>query len=108
MPTCDNCGGHITPDFQRVFSGNTGRIQGCPNCMDTVQIIRGEPAERTENAGDHRERRTGAPTASTGGDNRSYRRGDRSDDLSSMRTSTTWTEGGENDFTTGSEDHGQD
>lgn len=31
MPECQNCGGHITADFVRVF-GVDGEAYSCPSC----------------------------------------------------------------------------
>jgi hypothetical protein len=32
MPTCDNCGAHVTPAYERVFAGQDGVLSGCPAC----------------------------------------------------------------------------
>lgn len=42
MPECDNCGGHVTTDFHRVFASNSGVLHGCPECMDTTEIVNGK------------------------------------------------------------------
>lgn len=31
MPECDNCGGHVSADYYRVFSVN-GTLEQCGNC----------------------------------------------------------------------------
>lgn len=34
---CDNCGGHVTDDYYRVFSVD-GVVEVCPFCPDRVRI----------------------------------------------------------------------
>lgn len=41
MPHCQNCGGFVTPDFKRVFSGRDGEVHGCFECMDHAEIKQG-------------------------------------------------------------------
>jgi len=48
MPECENCGGHVTADFRRVFAGNDGRVYGCRACLDTTEIVNGVPARPGE------------------------------------------------------------
>lgn len=35
MPSCDNCGSHVSTDYARVFSLDDGTILGCPECSPT-------------------------------------------------------------------------
>lgn len=44
MPQCDECGMHVTPDFQRVFADNEGVVHGCPSCMTMTEIKNGNAA----------------------------------------------------------------
>lgn len=32
MPECDNCGGHVSERFHRVFSNRRGELHGCLEC----------------------------------------------------------------------------
>jgi hypothetical protein len=36
MPTCNNCGSHVTKKYVKVFSDGGG-VDGCPNCPDMVR-----------------------------------------------------------------------
>lgn len=38
MPTCDNCGSHISEKFERVFSDRSGGLRACPNCSPNAGI----------------------------------------------------------------------
>lgn len=42
MPLCDECGNHVTADFQRVFADNDGTLHGCPACMSMTDIKNGK------------------------------------------------------------------
>ncbi len=42
MPECDSCGGHVTPDFHRVFADNDGVLHGCPECLQNTEIKNGK------------------------------------------------------------------
>ena len=33
MPTCDNCGEHVSAEYARVL-GHNGTVDHCPNCPD--------------------------------------------------------------------------
>lgn len=44
MAAYDNCGGHITDRFRRVFGDNGGVVHGCPDCMAMTEILNGETA----------------------------------------------------------------
>jgi len=46
MPTCQNCGAHITDQFRRVFAGNSGQVHGCPDCMHMTEIVDGGAARK--------------------------------------------------------------
>lgn len=37
MPTCENCGHHITPDYARVFSRDGDGVECCPHCPDRIR-----------------------------------------------------------------------
>ncbi|WP_449404862.1 DUF7563 family protein [Haloplanus natans] len=38
MPTCKNCGNHVSKCFARVFGDEAGRVYACPNCSATAGI----------------------------------------------------------------------
>lgn len=38
MPTCDNCNGHVSDRFARVFADQAGRILACPSCAANAGI----------------------------------------------------------------------
>lgn len=38
MPTCDNCNGHVSDRFARVFADEAGRILACPGCASNAGI----------------------------------------------------------------------
>jgi predicted RNA-binding Zn-ribbon protein involved in translation (DUF1610 family) len=38
MPTCDNCGKHVSEGFHRVFSDDHGNVYACPNCAANAGI----------------------------------------------------------------------
>jgi hypothetical protein len=48
MTSCDQCGGHVTPSYRRVFADEDGRVFGCPRCMDQREILDGKPARHPE------------------------------------------------------------
>lgn len=41
MPECENCGGHVTPDFARVFGSNDNDVQACIECATFEKIQNG-------------------------------------------------------------------
>jgi len=41
MPHCENCGGYVTRNFQRVFGDNQNNVQGCMNCEDRTGVREG-------------------------------------------------------------------
>lgn len=41
MPSCDNCGSFVTPDFARVFGDNRNRVDGCVRCMSFRELQEG-------------------------------------------------------------------
>ena len=45
MAECQNCGGHVTDRFERVFGTNDGDVFGCRSCMSTTAIRNGVPAK---------------------------------------------------------------
>ena len=56
---CENCGGHITPDYQRVHSDENGVVHRCPDCSTLRERFAGkatlpdrEPREHLGNAPD--------------------------------------------------------
>lgn len=42
MPSCTECGEHVTRDYVRVF-GVDGEVHGCPSCS-TYRDLHGGPA----------------------------------------------------------------
>jgi hypothetical protein len=38
MPTCDNCGAHISDRFVRVFGDPNGKVHACIDCAATAGI----------------------------------------------------------------------
>ena len=48
MAHCYNCDAHVTDSFRRVFSGNDGIVNGCPDCMTYSEIHDGDPARDTD------------------------------------------------------------
>lgn len=44
MPECDNCGGHVTDQYHRVFSANDGTLYGCSECRDNAEMYNGAGA----------------------------------------------------------------
>lgn len=34
MPSCDNCGEHVSNRYYRVRKGNDGALHGCPSCAN--------------------------------------------------------------------------
>lgn len=43
MPKCQNCGGHVTTDFIRVF-GVDGEAHSCPECSTYSNLKEGAGA----------------------------------------------------------------
>jgi len=40
MAKCDNCGAHVSEDFERVFSEpGTGDVRACPDCPERIVAI---------------------------------------------------------------------
>ena len=37
-PRCQNCGGHVTPQFVRVFGDNDDTVHACPNCSTCREV----------------------------------------------------------------------
>jgi hypothetical protein len=37
MPTCNNCGSHVTQRYVDVFSTDGEGVECCPNCPDMVR-----------------------------------------------------------------------
>lgn len=42
--TCENCGGHITTDYARVFGDQADTVHRCPNCTSFGEIADGRAA----------------------------------------------------------------
>ncbi|WP_435360121.1 DUF7563 family protein [Haloarchaeobius sp. DFWS5] len=38
MPSCDNCGAHVSEQFARVFSDEHGQILACVSCSANAGI----------------------------------------------------------------------
>lgn len=38
MPTCDNCGSHVSDRFARVFADEVGQLLACPACSANAGI----------------------------------------------------------------------
>ncbi|WP_435348382.1 DUF7563 family protein [Haloarchaeobius sp. HRN-SO-5] len=38
MPSCDNCGSHVSERFARVFADEHGEILACVNCSANAGI----------------------------------------------------------------------
>jgi translation initiation factor 1 (eIF-1/SUI1) len=38
MPTCDNCGGHVSDQFVRVFGDENDAVHACLNCAANAGI----------------------------------------------------------------------
>ncbi len=38
MPECDNCGGHVSDRFARVFADDRGRLAACLECSANAGI----------------------------------------------------------------------
>lgn len=38
MPKCENCGNHISKDFQRVFADDEEEVRACPECAAQAGI----------------------------------------------------------------------
>jgi len=38
---CDACGGHVTPQFRRIYEDEDGDLHGCTNCMTGAEIRNG-------------------------------------------------------------------
>jgi hypothetical protein len=38
MTICDNCGGHVSNGFVRVFSGDQGNLSAWPTCTANAGI----------------------------------------------------------------------
>lgn len=48
MATCENCGGHVTERYARVFGGNSGELHGCPACRSNSDMMEGAGADPAE------------------------------------------------------------
>jgi len=52
MPACDNCGAHVSDDFERVFGDERGQVFACPSCAanagiaETAKHRRGDPEQK--------------------------------------------------------------
>lgn len=49
MPTCRNCGSHVTDQFARVFGDNEDTVHSCMGCGSNAELglkPDGEPANR--------------------------------------------------------------
>ncbi|MEF8788660.1 MAG: hypothetical protein V5A61_00895 [Haloarculaceae archaeon] len=44
MPTCENCGAFVTPDFVRVFGSNEREVFGCTECTSLRVLKSGRGA----------------------------------------------------------------
>lgn len=40
MPTCEDCGGHVSRQYARVM-GLNGAVQGCPDCKTKSEMFEG-------------------------------------------------------------------
>jgi len=38
MPTCDNCGAHVSTQFARVFGDENGELRACLRCSANAGI----------------------------------------------------------------------
>ena len=36
MPTCENCGAHVTSEFARVMGDNYNRVHSCVQCSSNA------------------------------------------------------------------------
>lgn len=55
MPTCQNCGGHVSPDYVRVFCpDDVDEPRVCPFCEDLKRGTGGEPVESRATRREHR------------------------------------------------------
>ncbi|WP_438267255.1 DUF7563 family protein [Halomarina salina] len=41
MPECDECGGHVSQAFVRVFADNDGDLLACPSCSTFAELSGG-------------------------------------------------------------------
>lgn len=48
MPTCSNCGNHVTTAFVRVFGADNTDVHGCPSCMTFSDISDGEATDEDD------------------------------------------------------------
>lgn len=46
MPTCNNCGAHVTPRFVKVF-GHNGDLAACLSCRDKQDMANGAGMPQT-------------------------------------------------------------
>ena len=44
MPKCNSCEGHVSEAFARVYAGNDGELQACPNCATQSELQDGAAA----------------------------------------------------------------
>lgn len=44
MATCNNCDGHVTEQYARVFAANDGTLHGCPACQKQGAMFEGAGA----------------------------------------------------------------
>lgn len=42
---CENCGGHLTPDFVRVYGDEDGDVHRCPNCSTMRERLAGKATD---------------------------------------------------------------
>ncbi|MBV0925005.1 hypothetical protein KTS45_12440 [Halomicroarcula limicola] len=66
MPSCDNCGAHVSADYHRVRAGNDGKLRACPDC--TNPATRQRDAAGVSSAYAVRSDERGQSIATDGGD----------------------------------------
>lgn len=54
VPSCTNCGAHVTEDYVRVFAKDPKRgVQVCPSCPDKMRTATGETRDARSTRRNH-------------------------------------------------------
>ena len=50
---CQNCGGHVSASFRRLYGDESGTVHACPSCSTYRELV-GDAADAAAAGGDRR------------------------------------------------------